>query len=405
MQERHPMLENPSLGASPEHWEAVVVGAGPAGALAALQLARQGVRVLLVEKRAFPRWKVCGCCLNAQAQAVLAAAGAGALIDSQGGVPLRRLQLGHRGERATLALPDGRALSRERFDQALVQAAVEAGAHFRERTAARLGPVDAEARTLTLQRHGSPQALAVRAQVVLVAAGLAHRCLPAGEAGAPVIQRHARFGAGCVLAAPEAPYPAGSIHMAIARQGYVGLVRREDGQLNLAAAFDRQALQTPDGPGCGGAAAAARAVLTSAGFAIPAGLEQARWQLTPALTRRAPMVAGERFLVLGDAAGYVEPFTGEGMAWALTAGAAAAPLVLAGLAGWSPALERRWERELQRRVGRRQRLCRGLALALRQPGATALAFALTQRLPALAEGLVGQLNHVAIPSRPVTPCP
>jgi menaquinone-9 beta-reductase len=406
MQERHPMLEHQSpVGASGEVWEAVVVGAGPAGALAALQLARQGVRVLLVEKRAFPRWKVCGCCLNAQAQAVLAAAGAGALIDSQGGVPLRRLQLGHRGKRATLALPDGRALSRERFDQALVQAAVDAGAHFRESTTARLGPADPEARTLTLQRHGSPQVLTVRAGVVLVAAGLAHRCLPAGEGGAPVIQSHARIGAGCVLAAPEAPYPAGSIHMAIARQGYVGLVRREDGQLNLAAAFDRQALLAHAGPGSGGAAAAARAVLSSAGYAIPAGLEQARWQLTAALTRRAPVVAGERFLVLGDAAGYVEPFTGEGMAWALTAGAAAAPLVLAGLAGWSPALERRWQRELQRRVGRRQRLCRGLALVLRQPGATALAFALSQRLPALAEGLVGQLNHVAIPSRPLTPCP
>ena len=50
-------------------------------------------------------------------------------------------------------------------------------------------------------------------------------------------------------------------------------------------------------------------------------------------------------------------------------------------------------------------MIRGLALVLRQPGATALAFALSQRLPALAEGLVGQLNHVAIPSRPVTPCP
>jgi flavin-dependent dehydrogenase len=358
-----------------------------------------------VEKRAFPRWKVCGCCLNAQAQAVLAAAGAGGLVDSQGGVPLRRLQLGHRGKRATLALPDGRALSRERFDHALVQAAIDAGAHFRASTTARLGPADATARTLTLKQRGCPEPLAVRAGVVLVAAGLTHHCLPVAEAGVPVVRQQARIGAGCVLAAPEAPYPAGCIHMAIARQGYVGLVRREDGQLNLAAAFDRQALLAHAGPGSGGAAAAARAVLTGAGFAIPAGLEQARWQLTPALTRRASVVAGERFLVLGDAAGYVEPFTGEGMAWALTAGAAAAPLVLAGLAGWSPALERRWAQVLQRQVGRRQRLCRGLALVLRQPGATALAFALSQRLPALAEGLVGQLNHVVLPPRPVLPCP
>ena len=378
-------------------WDVVVVGAGPAGALAALELARQGVRLLLLEKQAFPRWKVCGCCLNAQAQAVLAAAGVGQLIEAQGGVPLRQLQLGHRGQRASLALPDGRALSRERFDQALVEAAIAAGASFRARTTAHLGPADTTGRSVTIRERGKRQPQMVRAKVVLVAAGLAHRCIPASEAGAGIIQRHSRIGAGCVL--PDAAaYPAGSIHMAIGREGYVGLVRREDGQLNLAAAFDRQALGA-------NAAGAARAVLTSAGFPIPAGLEQARWQVTPALSRRAAVVAGERFLVLGDAAGYVEPFTGEGMAWALTAGAAAASLVLAGLEGWSPALELRWERELRLRIGHRQRLCRGLALLLRQPAATALAFGLSQHLPAVAEQLVAKLNHGALPSRQVSPCP
>ena len=385
-------------------WDVVVVGAGPAGGLAALDLAQRGLRVLLVEKRAFPRWKVCGCCLNAQAQAALAAVGQGQLIDAQGGVPLRRLQLGHRGQLASLGLPTGHSLSRERFDQALVEAAIDVGASFRGSTTAQLGPADASGRTVTLHERGSRQPQSVRAKVVLVAAGLAQHCIPASEACAPIIQRHSRIGAGCVLPSAAAAYPAGSIHMAIGREGYVGLVRREDGQLNLAAAFDRQALHAA-APGPSGVAGAACAVLASAGFAIPVGLEQARWQLTPALSRRAAVVAGERFLVLGDAAGYVEPFTGEGMAWALTAGAAAAPLVLAGLDGWSPALERRWARELQLRIGHRQRLCRGLALLLRQPGATALAFGLCLRLPGLAEQLVAELNHVAIPPRLVSPCP
>jgi flavin-dependent dehydrogenase len=353
---------------------------------------------LLVEKQALPRWKVCGCCLNAQAQAVLATVGQGQLIDRQGGVPLQRLWLGLRGRRASLALPDGRALSRERFDQALVEAAIAAGASFRASTTAHLGAADASGRAVTLQQRGSRRPQSVRAKVVLVAAGLAQRCIPASEAGAGFIQRHSRIGAGCVLPGKAAAYPAGSIHMAIGSQGYVGLVRREDGQLNLAAAFDRQALHA-------NAAGAARAVLASAGFPIPAGLEQARWQVTPALTRRAAVVAGERFLLLGDAAGYVEPFTGEGMAWALTAGAAAVPVVLAGLDCWSQDLERRWERELRLRIGRRQRLCRGLALLLRQPGAPALAFGISQHLPVLAEQLVAQLNHVAIPSRQVSPCP
>ena len=44
-------------------WDVIVIGAGVAGGLAAFDCARRGLRVLLVEKRSFPRWKVCGCCL------------------------------------------------------------------------------------------------------------------------------------------------------------------------------------------------------------------------------------------------------------------------------------------------------------------------------------------------------
>jgi flavin-dependent dehydrogenase len=47
------------------------------------------------------------------------------------------------------------------------------------------------------------------------------------------------------------------------------------------------------------------------------------WLGTLPLTRRTPRPAGHRVLVVGDAAGYVEPFTGEGMAWALATASAA----------------------------------------------------------------------------------
>ena len=62
-----------------ETWDAVVVGAGPAGAVAARELARRGHRVLLAERAKFPRGKVCGCCLNEHTLSALAAAGLGDL--------------------------------------------------------------------------------------------------------------------------------------------------------------------------------------------------------------------------------------------------------------------------------------------------------------------------------------
>jgi flavin-dependent dehydrogenase len=67
------MLE-PSItptAASDVIWDAIVIGAGPAGAFSALQLARAGQRVLLLEAKRFPRQKVCGGCVNAKAVAIL----------------------------------------------------------------------------------------------------------------------------------------------------------------------------------------------------------------------------------------------------------------------------------------------------------------------------------------------
>ena len=58
-------------------WDAIVIGAGPAGAFTALQLARAGARTLLVDRKPFPRAKVCGGCVNARAVAILERAGLG----------------------------------------------------------------------------------------------------------------------------------------------------------------------------------------------------------------------------------------------------------------------------------------------------------------------------------------
>ena len=371
-------------------WDVVVIGGGVAGGLAALDCARRGLSVLVVEKRAFPRWKVCGCCFNAQAQGVLEAVGQGDLMARCGAQPLQQLRIGLQGQTAVLSLPGGWVLSRERFDQALLEAAAAAGATVRFQTRGQLGPACSESRNVRLtSSSGGPQE-DVQARVVLVAAGLVNHCSPDHTSIETVVT--SRVGAGCVLPPMSHGYASNVIHMALGNGGYVGLVQREDGALNLAAAFDRSCVAA-----AGGAAGAARSVLMSAGFDLPADLMAGQWQLPPALTRRPPSVAGSRCRLIGDAAGYVEPFTGEGMAWALTAGGAAAPFVVEGLADWSPSLERRWLQTLESLVVRRQRVCRALATVLQRPLLTSGLFSLCRVWPRLPERIVCRVNRVQVP--------
>ena len=63
------------------HWDAVVIGAGPAGAVCAHELARLGVSVLLVDKNVYPRWKVCGGCLTALGMETLWKIGLQSILD------------------------------------------------------------------------------------------------------------------------------------------------------------------------------------------------------------------------------------------------------------------------------------------------------------------------------------
>jgi hypothetical protein len=181
--------------------------------------------------------------------------------------------------------------------------------------------------------------------------------------------------------------------MAVGRGGYVGLVRVEGGEINLACAFDPALLRSS-----GGAAGACQTILKEAGFAQPPGLEGAAWQLTAALSRRTRPLAGHRLLLLGDAAGYVEPFTGEGMGWALTSSLAALPLVLRGLEHWDGAIEADWRRLHHRWVSRRQTFCRTLAMVLRNPRATWGLSRLAGTFPSITSSMIGLVQ------RPTLPC-
>ncbi len=106
-------------------YDTIVVGGGPAGATAALTLAKAGARVLLLERRRLPRYKACGGCLSRRVERLLPFDLNG-LVEEQ----ITNLTFTWRGRNpveATFSEPVAYMVWRDRFDQALCDRAVEAG--------------------------------------------------------------------------------------------------------------------------------------------------------------------------------------------------------------------------------------------------------------------------------------
>ncbi len=357
-------------------WPVLILGAGPAGALAAHEIARRGVSVLLVDRSAFPRTKVCGCCLNGVALAVLAAVGLESLTTHLHAIPLHEVLLHAGRHTAQIRLPSGVALSREALDTALIQAAIHAGAEFLPGTHAIPKGVMGSETLRQIKLRQESYSGEVSTSILLDATGLTS----AGSMGWP----GSRVGAGTILDKDESYCPLGQIHLHCGKGGYVGIVRLEDGRLDVACAFEVQAMRLAHGP-----ANLARRILMECGVKVPDGLAHARWRGTLPLTRVAREIAGHRLFVLGDAAGYVEPFTGEGIAWALTSALAVASLACQ---PWSPKLAHRW-RQRQRFLRRGQIFCQGVAWLLRYPVCSKAMTLVLSRWPKLAEPIVRSLNH------------
>ncbi|WP_407939750.1 FAD-dependent oxidoreductase, partial [Motilibacter deserti] len=124
----------------------MVVGAGPAGSTAAYHLAQAGVDVLLVEKTAFPREKVCGDGLTPRAVAQLVRMGVDTSPEA-GWLHNKGLRILGGGVRLELPWPElasfppyGLVRRREDFDELLARTAQKAGARLLERTTV-TGPV------------------------------------------------------------------------------------------------------------------------------------------------------------------------------------------------------------------------------------------------------------------------
>jgi 2-polyprenyl-6-methoxyphenol hydroxylase-like FAD-dependent oxidoreductase len=157
-------------------------------------------------------------------------------------------------------------------------------------------------------------------------------------------------------------------------------VRLADGLLNIAAAFDRNFLLQ-----CGTPAAAAAHLIDEAGWPAISELTAARWLGTVPLTRSTTPLAADRVFVIGDAASFVEPFTGEGMEWALRSAQLVSPWVRRAMAGWSRDIAAGWSREYRRNIGRCQRMCRIVCGLLHSPRLQRISMAVLKSCPLIAQ--------------------
>ncbi|MCX5968522.1 MAG: FAD-dependent monooxygenase [Cyanobacteria bacterium] len=366
-------------------WDIVVIGAGVSGSIAAREAARLGSRVLLVDKAVFPRRKVCGCFLNANALATLAQLDLTHLLVAGDAPPVRGVFVSAGRRQAYLPLPTGAALSRHWLDVQLSDEAMAAGASLLLGTEVHLLDNDVERCRLRLICGDNDVEISTR--IVVAADGLTGGIARETPGCTRVIQSHSRIGVSAATTFVPKGYKPGTIQMAIGRDGYVGSLQVEDGHIEIAASLDPAAIRRS---GLGGTV---QRILQQSALPRFEGVGELKWQGTPPLSCQTLPAAGHRIFFVGDAAGYIEPFTGEGMAWALASGASVAPIAHQAARNYSKDLPGRWIAERKRLLRGRMRLCRLVTRSLRNQRLTELNVTLLGHLPFLARPFILWLNR------------
>jgi flavin-dependent dehydrogenase len=312
------------MGRVSEIYDLIVVGAGPAGASAAIMAARCGARVLLLERSRFPRHKVCGEFVSAESLGLLSTllyAGHRSLLEQS--IPIARTRIFFDGRTVQTPIdPPASSIARFDLDIALWESAVETGVDARSPVG--VAALDLRDQPTGLFRvHTTTGEFASRA---MINATGRWSTLTGGQkqkegAGEKWLGLKAHFGE---------PAPQKSVDLYFFAGGYCGVQpvdlaeRRGSGRVNACAVVRADVASSLAEVFTKHSALHARS---------RAWLKLSHPVSTSPLIFRKPQAVRDGVLQAGDAAAFVDPFVGDGISLALRSGGLAAQSLMPFLQG------------------------------------------------------------------------
>ena len=313
--------------------DVLIAGAGPAGAVAALVLARAGVRVTLLDRARFPRDKLCGDTINPGALSILCRLGLEHVTD--GGLAVRGMLVSGDGVRVTGAYDEGQcgiAISRRILDERLVAAAAAAGARVEEGVLVQRPITDVHAGAVFgLELLSDCGNVERRTAAVTIAADGRTSRVAKMTSLARTSARPRRWAVGAIFEGVAGLTKFGEMHVRGDR--YVGIAPLPGGYANTCVVTaDRDALRDPD------------LLIRSLRRERDMAVRFAGARMVSAVTVLGPLAIETRaagmpgLLLAGDAAGFIDPMTGDGLRFAFRGGELAAIETLRALEqGWNGA--------------------------------------------------------------------
>jgi len=358
-------------------YDAIAIGGGLAGSAFALELARQGARVAVIERTPAPTLKVCGDFLSREAQELLAYLGLDTAALGAAGIATLRLVSGERWAAADLPFAAA-GLSRLRLDEALLRAAQTAGAE--------------------VMRGQAVTALAADGKMVRVRAG--GKTFRSGCAALATGKHNLRgwprdpgamtaFKVQLSLTPHAARALGGIVQLASYRGGYIGACTVEDGSATICWLMDACRMRELGPDWRAHLAYIARQSSAVGDLLLGARFLSARPAAVSGIPygyRRRATIAPNVFPV-GDQIAVIPSFTGDGTSLALSSGVAAAQAVLGGKPAGA------FQREFLARTRAQFLWARGLDATFKSELSRTFSVAAIAALPSLA-GLVASRTRL-----------